>query len=191
MEENIESSLTHDNFTMNYDVVSNECESILEIDGKYCQNSELQCDNDGVSLEINDVQLLLDFATSHGIDSQQDTGFVHRDNVLASGQIFEGDIGPQNGLVCLPSNLTSTEQELTLLHAQGQSGLNNQETCNQLDFQQQNDINNKSSEPNSLLDLIQSNEDNFYSVGIHQLESSEKHSKTKVAKKRKGTQVSC
>ena len=191
MEENIESSLTQDNFSLNYDVVSNECESILEIGGKYCQNSELQCDNEGLSLEISDVQLLLDFATSHGIESQQDTGFMHRDNVLASGQIFEGDIGPQNGLVCLPSNLTNTEQELTLLHAQDQSGLNNQECFNQLNLQQQNDINNKSSEPNSLLDLIQSNEDNFYSAGIHQLESSEKHSKTKGAKKRKGTQVSC
>ena len=187
MEENIESLLTQDNLTLNYD----ECGSVLESGGKYCQNSELQCDNEGLSLEISDVQLLLDFATSHGIESQQGTGFVHRDNVLASGQIFEGDIGPQNGLVCLPSNLTNTEQELTLLHAQGQSGLNNQECFNQLNLQQQNDINNKSSEPNSLLDLIQSNEGNFYSVGIRQLESSEKHSKTKGAKKRKGTQVSC
>ena len=186
MEQNIESLPTQDNFSLNHDAMTGECESVFGSNGKHnCQNSEFQFDSEAVASEINDI--LLEFATTSQrtdeIESQLDTGIVRFDDVSASGHIFEGEFGPGNELVCLPANLTNTNQQLTVTCSQNQSGwidcgVNDQEYFNLSDVQQQNRTNSDTFEPINLLRLTQSNGDKVHSVEIHQLECPEKQSKT-------------
>ena len=153
MEQNIGFSLTQGNFSLNHDVVSGECESTLESSGKY--NPALQCTGDGEAISSELIDVSPNFAISQsreGTEIQQDPGLLCFDDLSAPGQIFEGDFGLGNGLVCFETNLMNTNQQ----PLQNQSGwtdsINNQECFSQID---------ETSKPTNLFRLTQNNEDKF------------------------------
>ena len=179
MEQNIESSLAHDNFSLNHDVESGECESTLESSRN---DNCLNCTGniESISHEMNEV--LLDFATSEsteGTENQQDPEFVCFHDRSAPKQILEGNFGIRNELVCLQTNITSTN-------------LQPADTFYQSDEQEDSKTNNEISKPSKSSRLTESNEERKHSCPIYQSEYRlylEKECKTTDAKKRKNALV--
>ena len=148
MEQDIESSLTQDNFSLNHDIdldlMPGGCASVLESSGNdNFLSPSLQCtgNDEEISLKITDI--LLDFATrqrTEGIEFQQDNGFTGLYDLSAPVPNLGGDFELGNEFVCLETNLISTDQQPSL---QNQSGwtdnINDQECLNQSDVQQQDE----------------------------------------------------